>query len=72
MGDVGPRVREDGSGIPEETGVLARKVLSAQKVLPARKARMRRRTCRRRKGVLRGRDGNSFGGRWDLDDYYCD
>ena len=32
-------------GIPEEAGVLARKVLSAWKVLPAPKACVRGRTC---------------------------
>ena len=63
-------------GIPEEAGVLARKVPYARKVLPARKARVRGRTCRLGKGVLRGRDcrpcGHSFVRDRDLDDYYCD
>ena len=62
--------------IPEEAGVLARKVPYAQKVLPARKARVHGRTCRRGKGVLRGRDcrryGNIFVRDRDLDDDYCD
>ena len=39
-------------GIPEEAGVLARKLSYARKVLPARKARVRGRTCRRGKGWL--------------------
>ena len=52
--------------IPEEAGVLARKVSYARKVLPARKARVSGRTCRHGKGVLRRRDcrrcGNSLAG----------
>ena len=58
MGQISD-VSESGSpdlGIPEEAGVLARKVPYARKVQPARKSRVCGRTCRRGKGVLRGRN----------------
>ena len=69
MGDELGESRSPGGrirGIPEEAGILVRKVPFARKVLPARKARVRGRTCQRGKGVLRGRDcrpcGHSLAG----------